>query len=68
MPHNMGHKTISDDVSTLAETWKVTINIIDEVDEGGRAVSWSEGHNRISPFDGIRALKHKLLLRREGNC
>ncbi len=45
-----------------SECLPLTINVVDEIDKSGRSICRSKWHNCISPFDGIGALKGKLLL------
>ena len=40
----------------------LTIDIVDEIDKRGRFICRPKWHYCISPFDGIRALKDKLIL------
>ncbi len=40
---------------------------MDEVDEGCRAISWTEWHEGVSPFDCYNPLECQLLLACKGN-
>ena len=42
----------------------LTIDVVNEIDERGRAIGRAKGHDRIRPFDCVRTLKSKLLLTR----
>ena len=74
----MAHDVINDDPSVrilvdadpnrFRKSLPLTINVIDEANEGRRSVGRSKGHDCIRPFDRVGALKRQLFLAGLGDC
>ena len=50
------------DPHRLSQRFPLAIDIINEINECSRSISWAKGHNLISPLDSVRPLKSEFLL------